>query len=156
MPDDEGWNAATRVSAMILATAQSQLAAQLQAADNLDAKAVGLLSFDGILLGLVGFLQKSLTATWWMPAVLLLISAGSCTVVLVSRQFNVGPEPREFYGAVEGLTETEVNAAMMEAVVEAMNANDVRLRLKEWMFGVGTAALFLALIAGVYWFVRAG
>jgi hypothetical protein len=143
---------------MILATAQSELAAQLQAAASLDAKAVGLLSFDGILLGLLGFLQRSLAGTWWLPAVLLLLSAGGCSGALVDRQFDVGPNPRDFYlyVATEGLSEAGASAAMMKEIAGAMDANVGLMRAKVWLFVLGVAALFLALTAGVYLFVRAG
>jgi hypothetical protein len=86
--------------------AYRQLDSQFQASDNFDAKAIGVLGFDGAALAAI-LAGKDLFHKWWgIPAVVVMISAVFAILTIRSfRSWDKGPDAGEFYeAAIKGGT----------------------------------------------------
>src|SRR5437879_2637692 len=83
--------------------AYRQIDAQLQASDNFDAKALGVLGFDGAALAAI-LAAKDLYVgpTWTIAGILIVISAAFAALTMQSFRWDVGPDPRRFYDHATG------------------------------------------------------
>ncbi len=136
--------------------AYRQLDSQLQASDNFDAKAVGVLGFDGAALAAI-LAATSLFSSgrWAVPALLLVISGGLAIFTLGRSGWDLGPDPRAFYDDEIGRGATVGSAARanVDLVSElggshgSISRNEVVLRRKAWFLA---GAIGAAVLAGIF------
>jgi hypothetical protein len=139
-----------KVSALSLSLAQSQLSTLIQASDTIDSKVSAILAFDG---GLVAALlaAQSIFATWWAPALCLLVSALACAIALVGRTYDLGPDPATFYSTFGGATEAEANVAMLSEMELSLVRNDSVVHRKGQLLLLAiTTTLASFLVAGAF------
>jgi hypothetical protein len=136
--------------------AYRQIDAQLQASDNQDAKALGVIAFDGAALAAV-LLAKDLFvgSSWAVTGLLVLISALFAALSMQSFRWDMGPDPRGFYDSATaaGVTVGSAAKANVDLVSEfggptgSIAKNESFLARKGWRLAVSLVALIAAGIA---------
>jgi hypothetical protein len=77
--------------------AYRQLDPQIQASNNFDAKALGLLAFDDAALAAILAAPALFNEHWEIPALVLGISAAFAIFAMRKSDWDEGPDPRDFY-----------------------------------------------------------
>jgi hypothetical protein len=135
--------------------AYRQIDVQLQASDNFDVKALGVLAFDGVALAAILAAKDLFYAwSWAIPSALIVIAAVLSLIAIQSRGWDDGPDPRDFYDKAtsSGATDGSASAANVELISElggprgSIANNDRHLRRKS---GVFTLALWVTVEAGL-------
>lgn len=122
--------------------AYRQIDAQLQAGGSYDTKTIGVIAFDVAGVAAVLAAKDSFGPWWWIVVVGLLAASVVGLVALWSRQFDVGPDPGDFYEDTKRGTEAEANIALVTELVGSLQSNDRALSWK-------ATALLVALVLTV-------
>jgi hypothetical protein len=109
---------------LIIERADVRLDGQLRDNDALDAKALGLLAATGAALGVLVAVHESLNRYWWIPALLLGLAAAMLLIVIWPREFDIGPDWREFYTKHGDGKLEEVGRQMLSELVSAIEWNE--------------------------------
>jgi hypothetical protein len=128
--------------------------AQLQASDNFDAKALGVLAFDGAALAAILADNSLFNGHWVIPALLVSFSGLFAILMLQKSGWDLGPDPKEFYEDEEsmGLGVGSAARANVDLVSElggptgSISGNETILRRRSWFYGW---ALWTTVFAGV-------
>jgi hypothetical protein len=136
--------------------AYRQIDAQLQASDNFDTKALGVLGFDGAALAAVLATRDAFHGGWFVPGLLLLISGAFAVLVMQRSAWDLGPDPRAFYDSEVGRGIGIGSAARsnVDLVSEfggprgSIAMNQAVLTRKAWFFAWSIAATLFAGIVG--------
>ncbi|HUY62040.1 MAG TPA: hypothetical protein VMW49_09185 [Candidatus Dormibacteraeota bacterium] len=139
----------------VVGLAQFPVAAQLQTADSDDGTAIGPLTIDAALAAALAGVRAApvrLPGLWWLPLQGFLAVAGGLVVALWPRQFDTGPDPEAFVGAVGGMAAAEALRNRLGALQQALEGTSARLqtegRFFRWGLGwrvgpVGAGTVFL-------------
>jgi hypothetical protein len=139
---------ASAILAMLVEVAGNQLDQQLESSDSHDAKALGLLAVDvGAVAGAIA-VSPSWTPCWIVPIVLAVISALGFLETVRSRQYNFGPDLREFYERHGAGPLGDAQRFMLAQLLEAIDFNNGLLPPKARAFVVGLVALLLEVASG--------
>jgi hypothetical protein len=122
---------ATRITAMLVAQAQSRIELLSQQVDSDDAKAIGFFAGDIAAIGLLIILQSSLHRFWWVPALGFLVSAALFFCALWPREFALGPDLAEFFHDWAGGTELVANRKMLALLLKSIRENEQLIRGKK-------------------------
>lgn len=136
--------------------AYRQLDSQIQASNNFDAKALGLLAFDGAALAAILAAPALFSGHWEIPALVLGISAVFAIFAMRKSDWDEGPDARDFYDHATqgGVMAGSAAKASVELVSElggphgSISRNEQILRRKAWFFGLGLGATVIAGILG--------
>lgn len=103
--------------------AKRQIDWQMEALDAIDAKATGLLAFDGALAAGILLLEPRL-GLWQSDVVCLLaLSAIGCVMALWIDRSDIGPDVTDLYGALGQGSGPEVDAKLLAELASAVYAN---------------------------------
>jgi hypothetical protein len=127
--------------------AYRQLDSQLSSSDNYDAKAVGVLLFDGATLAAVLAVRDAFNGQWAIPALLILLAAAAAVGAIWARQYDVGPDPGTFYDGAKTSTAAQANVSLVSELRGSLMKNDIVLRRKSGFFLGSLVFTFAAGIA---------
>jgi len=134
--------------------AYRQLDAQLQSSDNFDAKAMGVLGFDGAAVAGIVAARDVFGGAWVVPGLLVLISSVLAILAMQRFAWDVGPDPRQFYedSVADGVKPGAAARANVQLISElggqlgSIARNEGVLHLKSWFF---LGSLLATMIAGL-------
>jgi hypothetical protein len=118
---------------------------ELNSADVLDFKAIGLGAADLASVGVLVAAHRSIPF-WWASTGLLILSSLFFTVVLRPRRWEFGPDFNEFRELHYGKSRLEITEAMLSEVLHALDTNSPFLKAKGRHFKRGFAILLVALL----------
>lgn len=132
-----------------------QLDLAFQASDNLDTKAVGVLTLDIAALAaiLAGIKDVFTGRAWEYPAGLLVLSAVLTMAAIATRRWSYGPDVGAFYdketGDVTTISAAKANADLISELIDKKKGAIAKAegRLK-WKAGFFMAAMGLVVVAG--------
>jgi hypothetical protein len=129
--------------------AMAQHGAGLDRGANIDFQAIGLLTLDSALLAAVIGAQNALGHLWWIliPGLLAATAAAGAVMWLPSRDdFDLGPDPADFYQRFRGLTADDALAQLLSDVLAAVanNASPLSEKTRRLRFAVFALALTFA------------
>jgi len=117
-------------------------------------KVLAFLAVDLAGAGVFVGVRDSLQPWWWVPLIGLAVSATFFASTLWPRQFDSGPNLRQFYEKWGGSTLVDVHRQMMGELLDAIDKNKRILPSKERAFNIGAGVLALTIIGGAI-FLRA-
>jgi hypothetical protein len=110
--------------------AETQLAIQFSRAGAYDAQALGILGLDAALAAAAVAGDQLLGHLWWLALIGLLLSAVSCAAILVTRVDQIGPRVDDLIDEAQGLSESEMERLLVEALGESIRRNGQALEEK--------------------------
>jgi len=143
-----------RVLSLVIERAEARIAFQSQDIDSHDVKVLAFLAVDLAGAGVFVGVRDSLQPWWWVPLIGLAVSATFFASTLWPRQFDSGPNLRQFYEKWGGSTLVDVHRQMMGELLDAIDKNKRILPSKERAFNIGAGALAFTIIGGAI-FLRA-
>jgi hypothetical protein len=146
-----------------LSLAETQILAQNEDEASLDAQAMGLVAFDGALIGAVLAAQERIGSLWWTALIAILISAvialSSESLVALrdalrgrprTPEGDLGPAAADFYEKYGGQRALPARELLLSEMRVAFNENTPRIARKFAAIRMGVAALFVGLfVAGL-------
>jgi hypothetical protein len=123
--------------------AYRQLDAQFQASGGYDSRAIGVIAFDIAGVAAVLAAKDAFSGLWLLFVAGLLIASVAGLVALWNRQFDVGPDPGNFFENTKSHTLAEANIGLVTELTGSLQANDRALRWKAIAF---LAALVLTVV----------
>ena len=141
MTDDE------QVLSLVIERAEKRLEGQLRDSDAADAKALGLLGADAVVLGVIVGVHGALNHLWAVPAFVL--GAGGLVLlgVVWPRKFDVGPEPAAFYLAYGAAKLAQAQRQMLSELLAAIAWNERFKKIA--LLKQGALLILLGLIGAV-------
>jgi hypothetical protein len=136
----------------LLQLAQSQSAALLARATNLDTQALGLVAFDGALAAAVTAANQALGYGWWVPLFGLAVSAVIAASVTAVTRFDIGPNPIDFYARNHTQRDEDALGALLGDLEAAQTTNAAPLRSKEIRLRAALAFLVVTALYSVPFF----
>jgi hypothetical protein len=124
----------TEVVGLVLGLAYRQLDAQISSSDNYDAKAAGVLGFDGAALAAILAVKDAFHGGWWIPAVAIVVSIAYAFVAIQRGDYDFGPTIESFYRRVRHSDAVEANAILIAEMDSAIKANQGALAAKAHYF----------------------
>jgi hypothetical protein len=132
--------------------AYRQLDQQLKSSDNFDAKALGVLGFDGAALAAILAARVLFDGRWPIAALLVVISSGLAILATRRSRWDLGPDPRKFYddATKNGVGPGSAARANVEVISEfggplgLISRNEAILHRKSWLLLWALAATVFA------------
>lgn len=128
-----------------LRAAEDLFQAELDTADTIDLKAVGLLAADVAALAVVVTFHRSLASWWWLAAILLAVSCVCFFFVLWQRNWELGIDPTEFWQRNRHRSRLEILEDALAVIERNREHNEPFLESKADWFSYGYWSLFLGL-----------
>ncbi len=132
----------------LIGLAQSQIAAGMARAANIDAQALGLIGLDAGLIAVAVAAQGLLGPNWWVAIPGLVVSIAIGGAALAITRFDLGPEPEKLYGQIEAkaLSGEETIARLLADLVETYRANREPLRSKATRLLIAVGVLVTTIV----------
>jgi hypothetical protein len=134
---------------IILDRVQARLDGQFRDNDALDLKALGLLAVDAGALALLVATHDVINRLWWIPGIGLGVAGVLLLVTVWPRNFDVGPDWREFYDTYGNETPDVVGRHMLAELLAATERNAGGVPVKQWLFNAGFVVLALSLLGSI-------
>ena len=134
---------------MLIRRAETRLEAQLQDADDLATKSLGVLALDVSAAAIIVSARDDLASLWPLAAGVFVIPIVLLGVAVWPRTFDTGPEPDAFYEEFGGATRLDASRQMLSELVYARAQNVRGARLKGGLFRYGFVTSLLAGIATI-------
>jgi hypothetical protein len=112
-----------KITSVLIAQAQAQVAATLANADSHDTKALGLLGADIAGVAVLLSNHKSLNRFWWASLIPAVLSAAGFAWTLLPRSFSTGPAIDDLYRETIGGPALDANVAVLDALTQAIDDN---------------------------------
>ncbi len=132
----------------LIGLAQSQIAAGLARAANIDAQALGLIGLDAGLIAVAVTAQGLLGPSWWVaiPGLVASIAIGGAALSIT--RFDLGPEPEQLYGQIEAeeMSSEETITRLLVNLVETYRANREPLRSKATRLLIAVGVLVTTIV----------
>lgn len=146
----------------LIRLAKEQIEWEQNAIDSIDAKATGLLAFDGALAAGILLLNPRTNAFELSTLIVLALSAIACVVALWPDRFDFGPDARSVYAYVRETLEREQaysrsraqelsDLALLSQLTDAVEANRGPFATKSLTWRVAAALLLLGVILMICW-----
>jgi hypothetical protein len=140
--------------ALVIDLAQAEIAAQVATAVGIDGRAVGILAFDGALMGaLIAAVSARLAVlddTWAYPLIGLALS----TVISFAATLGgvkAGSELATFYSRIRSLEAIEAQEIAVKDLIATIANNRAVTRRKEGLLGIAVVLLVLTFVVyGLY------
>jgi hypothetical protein len=129
-----------------LAVAQTQILAQVTDEASLDGRNMGLLAFNGALLGGTLAAKTLLGTYWWTPLVAVGLATAPCLWSVFVKNSAFGPPAREFYERFGGQDARLARAQLLADLDDAFAFNASRVRAKAIRLQVALSILTGGLI----------
>jgi hypothetical protein len=153
----------TAILEAALSLAETQILAQNEDEASLDAQAMGLVAFDGALVGAVLTAQERLGNWWWIALIAVTLSAAialsSESIVALwdalrgkprSPEGDLGPAAADFYEKYGGQQARPARELLLTELRVAFNENTPRIARKFAAIRLAVATLFVGLfLAGL-------
>jgi hypothetical protein len=130
----------------MLGLSQTQILAQVTDEASLDSRTVGLLAFNGALLGGTLAAKSLLGYYWWTPFIGVALSTLPCLWSVFKKTSAFGPQALTFYKrfGADGLTS---RTQLLADLHDTFGFNAERVKWKTWRLRFAIAALIVGLIA---------
>jgi hypothetical protein len=125
----------------MLALAQTQILAQVTDEASLDGRNMGLLAFNGALLGGTLAAKTLLGGYWWTPLVAVGLATAPCLWSVFAKNSAFGPPAREFYEKFGGQDSRLARTQLLADLDDAFAFNASRVRAKAFRLQVALGIL---------------
>lgn len=130
-----------------LALSQTQILAQVTDEASLDGRNMGLLAFNGALLGGTLAAKGLLGHYWWPPLVAVGIASMPCLWSALKKTSAYGPKARDFFELFGGRPGMEAQIQLLADLDDAFAFNAARIRAKELRLQLALGMLVVGLVA---------
>jgi hypothetical protein len=131
-----------------LAVSQTQILAQVTDETSLDGRNMGLLAFNGALLGGDLAARGLLGVYWWTPLVAVGLATAPCLWSVFEKNSAFGPPAREFYERFGGQDAMQARTQLLADLDDAFAFNASRVKAKtlrlQAALGILTCGLVIA------------
>jgi hypothetical protein len=139
----------------MLAFSQTQILAQVTDEASLDSRTIGLLAFNGALLGGTLAAKALLGYYWWTPLIVVGLATGPCLWSVFKKTSAFGPPALAFYRRFGGDGALKVRTQLLSDLDDTFAFNAGRVKWKTWRLraslatlvaGLSIAALLIAVV----------
>lgn len=130
----------------MLALSHTQILAQVTDEASLDSRTVGLLAFEGALLGGTLAAKSLLGHYWWTPFIAVGISTVPCLWSVFKKTSAFGPPALDFYKKF-GADGLGVRTQLLVDLDDTFDFNARRVKWKTWRLRFAITALIVGLVA---------
>lgn len=129
-----------------LALSQTQILAQVTDEASLDGRNMGLLAFNGALLGGTLAAKDLLGHYWWTPLIAVGLSSAPCLWSAFKKTSAYGPRALKFFEQFGGQRSRAARSQLLADLGYAFEFNAARIRLKEVRLQAAVAVLAVGLL----------
>jgi hypothetical protein len=129
----------------MLALSQTQILAQVTDEASIDSRTVGLLAFNGALLGGTLAAKALLGHFWWTPLIVVIVATGPCLWSVFKKTSAFGPPALGFY-EVFGTGPIGSRAQLLSDLDDAFDFNAGRVKWKTRRLRASLATLVVGLV----------
>lgn len=129
-----------------LALSQTQILAQVTDEASLDGRNMGLLAFNGALLGGTLAAKDLLGHYWWTPLIAVGLSSAPCLWSAFKKTSAYGPRALKFFEEFGGQRSRAARLQLLADLGDAFEFNAARIRLKEVRLQAALAILAVGLM----------
>jgi len=139
----------------MLGLSQTQILAQVTDEASLDSRTVGLLAFNGALLGGTLAAKTLLGYYWWSPLVVVGFATAPCLWSVFKKTSAFGPRALTFYEQFGSEGPLGARIQLLSDLADTFDFNAGRVKWKMWrlraalaflVVGLGVAALLIAIV----------
>jgi hypothetical protein len=139
----------------MLAFSQTQILAQVTDEASLDSRTIGLIAFNGALLGGTLAAKTLLGYYWWAPLVVVALATGPCLWSVFKKTSAFGPPALRFYREFGAQGPLTVRTQLLADLDDTFDFNAGRVKWKTLrlraslatlVIGLGVAALLIAVV----------
>lgn len=116
----------------MLALSHTQILAQVTDEASLDSRTVGLLGFNGALLGGTLAAKTLLGHYWWTPLIAVAAAAGPCLWSVFKKTSAFGPRALEFYEEFGVQGPLKARTQLLSDLDDTFDFNAGRVKWKTW------------------------
>jgi hypothetical protein len=142
-----------KITAALVAEAETQVTATLGNADSHDAKALGLILADLAATALLISNHSSLNRFWWTALIPAGISAAGFSWAIWPRSFSIGPALDDLYKDTIAGSALAANVALLDALSQALEANRNASDQKRFAWALGGIVLAAATVGYIPFFL---
>jgi hypothetical protein len=144
-----------RVLDAMLALSHTQILAQVMDEASLDSRTIGLLAFNGALLGGTLAAKTFLGYYWWTPLIVVALATGPCLWSVFKKTSAFGPPALEFYKEFGAQGPLRARTQLLSDLADTFDFNAGRVKWKTWrlraavtslVVGLGVAALLITVV----------
>ncbi|MGN6373830.1 MAG: hypothetical protein ACTHM1_12730 [Solirubrobacteraceae bacterium] len=129
----------------MLAFSHTQILAQVTDEASLDSRTVGLLAFNGALLGGALAAKALLGYYWWMPLIAVGVSTGPCLWSVFKKTSAFGPRALGFYEQFGAEGPLGSRTQLLSDLDDTFDFNAGRVKWKTWRLRFALATLVVGL-----------
>ncbi len=129
----------------MLALSQTQILAQVMDEASLDSRTVGLLAFNGALLGGTLAAKSLLGHYWWVPLVVVGLATGPCLWSVFEKTSAFGPSALVFYQEFGGTGPLKARTQLLADLDDTFKFNEGRVKWKTWRLRMSLTTLVIGL-----------
>jgi hypothetical protein len=129
----------------MLALSQTQILAQVADEASIDSRTIGLLAFNGALLGGTLAAKTLLGYYWWTPLIVVALATCPCLWSAFKKTSAFGPTALEFYEEFGGQGPLKARIQLLSDLDDTFDFNAGRVRWKTWRLRASLATLVVGL-----------
>jgi hypothetical protein len=141
----------TAIVDMMIARAQGRIDTQLQDAETLSTRALGVLAVDAAAVALMVSVHTDVSRYWPVPTIALGLAGAGLLWAVLPTKLDTGPDTRAFFEIFGGGFELETKQQLLADLLAAVDRNDAdgRSRRRGRAFKLAFALLVLSLLGSL-------